>query len=405
MNSPAARRRFEESEAAAYLLEVVSGRATGPGAAALRFTLAGLSLGYAAATAFVQHTYDLGLRRRFTLPVPVFSIGGISLGGAGKTPVTRWMARRLQAGGRRVGILLRGHGGRLVRKGGIVSQGGQVLHTAAEAGEEAVLHARSLPGVAVAVGRDRVRRGRELLTRAGVDVLLLDDGFQYWRLARDLDLVLLPADNPFDNGRPLPRGLLREPPGRLRRAHALIVTHAERVTPTQLRNTVSHLRKFAPPGVPVFTCRLTPQRFTPVDGGADIALAALRGERVFLTSAIAANDAFASTARSLGLRVTGHRSFPDHFQYDRSTQESLAAEAERLGARCLVTTEKDAVKLDPTLLRLPTYVLHLDVDLDDPGGLEALLLARLEPRVPCRTAEEAKRPHFHPRPTPRTLRI
>jgi tetraacyldisaccharide 4'-kinase len=376
-------RRFEDTEFAAYLLRVVRGRTASVRgeerdalAAGVRFGLSALSLGYTGATAALQAAYRCGLRTRERLPVPVISVGNIALGGSGKTPLTRWIAQTLMASGLRVGLLLRGHGGTLVREGGIVSVGSGVLLDASEAGDEAVMHAISLPGVSVAVGRDRVRTGRLLIERAGCEVLVLDDGFQYWRLHRDLDLALVPADDPFGNGWALPRGLLREPPSRLRRADALFVTHTERVSAEDVHSTIQRLQRIARSGADLFTCRLTAACFANLETGAAMPLQALRGQRVFLLSAIAANEQFARTAADLGLTVAGHRQLPDHFAYDRRSLELASDEARRLSVSAIVTTEKDAVKLAPDCLRLPAYVLCMELEIDDRSAFEACLLSR-----------------------------
>ena len=362
---------------AEYLLSTIRGEHRGVLAGSVRLALAGLSLGYAGATAGVQCLYAAGVRARHRLPVPVVSVGGIALGGTGKTPLTRWTARRLAEERLRVGILLRGHGGTLVRQGGLVSLGDGPLLDARQAGDEAVMHAASLPGVAVAVGRDRVRMGHTLVRKAGCDVLVLDDGFQYWRLHRDLDLALVRADDPFDNGRPLPRGLLREPPSRLGRADLAFVTHAQRVTDEHLRGVVEQVRRLLRPNADVFTCRLVARHFVEATHGERIGLEELRGQPVFLLSAIADNEQFRRTAERIGLEVLGHRELPDHSEYDRHQLESASKEARRLGARALVTTEKDAAKLDAGRLELPAYVLHMELEIDRQEAFESRLLAAI----------------------------
>ena len=368
-------RRFEDTELAAYLLRVVRGEERDALAAGVRFGLSALSLGYTGATAALQAAYRCGLRTRERLPVPVISVGNIALGGSGKTPLTRWIAQRLTAAGLRVGLLLRGHGGTLVREGGIVSVGSGVLLSASEAGDEAVMHARALPAVSVAVGRDRVRMGRLLIGQAVAEVLVLDDGFQYWRLQRDLDVALVPADDPFGNGRALPRGLLREPPSRLRRADALFVTHTERVSAGEVGCTIQRLERMAPVGTPIFTCQLRATCFASLSTGTTVPLDELRDRRVYLFSAIAANEQFACTAASLGLTVVGHRQLPDHFAYDRQALPGVDDDARRLDADALVTTEKDAAKLKPDCVRTPTYVLRMELDICGQSAFEACLLS------------------------------
>ncbi|MFN2165764.1 MAG: tetraacyldisaccharide 4'-kinase, partial [Anaerolineae bacterium] len=167
-----------------------------------------LSLGYGALVRLRSAAYA-GSRRRRRLPVPVISVGNLTVGGTGKTPMIARLAASLLAAGRRPAIVSRGYRGGLEKTGGIVSDGHRLLQDAAAAGDEPFMLAMQLPGVPVAVGRDRYEIGRRVIRALSADVILLDDGFQHLRLARDVDILLMDARRPLGNGHVLPRGPLR----------------------------------------------------------------------------------------------------------------------------------------------------------------------------------------------------
>ena len=230
----------------------------------------------------------VGLRRRERLPIPVVSIGNLTTGGTGKTPMTQMLCRRLTASGRRVAVLSRGHGGKGQGVRLVSDTHGNIARSAADAGDEPLLLAQALPGVPVLVGKDRRQSGREALRRFGLDALVLDDGLQYWQLARDLDIVLLDARRPFDNGWPLPRGLLREPARHLARAGIVVVTRADTLDALGRAALTARAAAFAP-AAEIFFARHTPIGLVPVGvfGAPVLPLDALQGRRVLAWSAIA----------------------------------------------------------------------------------------------------------------------
>ena len=195
-----------------YILDTIAepGRADF-GADLTRGVLGGLAALYDGGLEAYLLAERVGVRRRERLPIPIISIGNLTVGGTGKTPMTQWLCRRLVSENKRVAVLSRGHGGTSQSVRLVSGLDGKVRLSAADAGDEPNLLAQTLPGVPVLVGKDRRLSGREALRLFDLDVLVLDDGFQFWQLARDLDIVLLDARRPFDNGFPLPRGLLREP--------------------------------------------------------------------------------------------------------------------------------------------------------------------------------------------------
>ncbi|MEZ6017835.1 MAG: tetraacyldisaccharide 4'-kinase [Planctomycetota bacterium] len=272
---------------------------------------------------------------------PVISVGNLVAGGTGKTPFVAWLVERLAARGVRAGILSRGYRPRSSRAG------------AAERGpnDEARMLAELLPHVPHVEDKDRVR-GAQALEGQRVDVIVLDDGFQHRRLARDLDLVLVDATRPFGLAPPpgdpaappvralLPRGLMREPATALRRAHALVITRSDAVGAGALDALERELSELAP-GVPIARAVHAPAGLRCIvgaeRGGPDPSLSWLRGRAVDLVSGIGNPAAFERTVRELGADVCEQRRFPDHHRF-------TAADLAGLGARPVLVTAKDAAR-------------------------------------------------------------
>jgi tetraacyldisaccharide 4'-kinase len=278
------------------------------------------------------------------LPRPVVSVGNLHWGGSGKTPLTAALARHLRDRGLAVCILSRGYGGKGegVR---VVSTGEGPLLGPRVAGDEPVLLAGELPGVAVVVGPDRHEAGLQALRRLdpAPDLFLLDDGFSHLRLARDLDLVAFPAADPFGGGRLFPSGRLREPLAAMARADAAILTGSDDAGAA--RELAETLRPYGFTG-PGFASATRPgePRLAP-------------GARVFLATAIARPDNFAATVRSLGFDVAGEMRFPDHHAYPPASLQGIQEAFRTSGAETVLTTSKDRVKLhgrlDIPLAELP----------------------------------------------------
>jgi tetraacyldisaccharide 4'-kinase len=311
---------------------------------------------YALGASVHRGAYRAGVRTPQRLPCRVVSVGSLAAGGAGKTPLAAWLAATLHARGRRVAIASRGYG----RAGGgtrVVSDGVTVLCDAAEAGDEPLLLAAEAAGVPVVVGRDRVLAGRLAIERFGTELLILDDGFQHHRLARDLDLVVLDGALGLGNGAVLPRGPLREPPGALAAAGAIVVMDGPLSATDEAR--VAALA----PRAARFAARRVPCGVRRLGGAGTDPPEALRGREVGLLAGIARPAGFRSTLEALGARITAERTFPDHHPFAPSDLAGLAGEA-----AVWVTTEKDAVKLDPAWAGT-AEVLVLGIGIDAPSAL------------------------------------
>jgi tetraacyldisaccharide 4'-kinase len=330
-------------------------------------------LAYRAVVALRHSLYDSGRLPSHRLSCAVISIGNLTVGGTGKTPLTSHVAALLRDSGYRVGVVSRGYR----RRGGsaplLVSNGRALLADAQGAGDEPYLIARDNPAVPVAVGADRVAAARLLVRSFSPEVLVLDDAFQHRRLARDLDLLLVDGRDPWGNGRMLPRGPLREPVASLARADAFVLTRSSGTIPAEL---ASALERFNP-GAPVFHCRLEPRGFVTAEGET-VGLASLKGFSAFAFSGIARPERFEDDLRALGVGMAGARRFPDHHRFRRRDLQEIVREARRCRADVLVTTEKDLVRVANTPEGSPPlYALAIQATFPFGPGPQAWLLDRL----------------------------
>lgn len=275
------------------------------------------------------------------LPIPVVSIGNLHWGGAGKTPFTLALAERLADSGRRVAILSRGYG-RTSRGPLVVCRGAGPTVDMAAAGDEPFLLARALPDVPLVVGERRIEAGRLALAELSPspELFLLDDGFSHAALARDLDLLLFPAADPWAGGRLLPAGRLREPLAAASRAAAVVLTGAPADEPDSGAALAGALAPFGFGGVGFASATVAAEPHY-VSGEA-----LPRETPVYAVAAIARPDSFFATARSTGLALVGSRAFADHHVYSERDLLAIAAAAHAAGAKALLATAKDRAKLE-----------------------------------------------------------
>jgi len=310
-------------------------------------------------------------------PCPIVSVGNITTGGTGKTPAVQWVARLLQQQGAHVAVVARGYGGSLSQAGAVVSDGETVFLDAAAAGDEPLLHARSLPGTAVLIGRDRAVAVQRAAREFGAEIVVLDDAFQYWSLPRDFDLVLMDARRPLGNGRLLPRGRLREPPSCLERADAVLLTRANLASAAQRNHARAAIARYTI--APIFESSHEPIELRDEANEQALALETLKALPVGAVSALADNAHFGSTLGGCGARVVSHLERRDHHHWKAAELQSAARRAADCGARAIVTTEKDAVKISSDWAQpLPLWSLRIELRLDaDSVALGRLLLDKL----------------------------
>ncbi len=377
---------FERVET--YLVKLIQERGADRdqpvGVCLLLAVLKALSFVFAAIVGARYLLYRIGVIRRFPLGVQVISIGNVTAGGTGKTPVTEIFARTLAAEGRKVAILSRGYRRKeapwwvrmvtqVVTPPLVVSDGRHVLKDSAEGGDEPYMLASNLPGVAVVVDRDRVKAGRYAVKRLGCDTIILDDGFQYQRLKHSIEVVLVDATNPFGNGNMLPRGILREPARNLRRADIVFLTKCK----GDVSGVRGEIRKYNTTAE-IVECVHAPKSLKDVWSREEFPLAWLQGKTACTLSGIASPKGFENSLRALGAKVVWCERYADHHRYAASEILYALNRTADMGADALVTTEKDAVRF-PRLETSPVRCLYLRIAIEILSGAESFdqLISRI----------------------------
>jgi len=304
--------------------------------------------------------YTQGWLKPKRLPAPVISVGNLTVGGTGKTPMTACLARLFQGQGKKVAILSRGYGG--TAKGVTrVSDGKEIFARPPEVGEEAYWLARALPGVAVYTAPARYAAGLAAWREVKPDIFLLDDGFQHFQLHRDLDVVLLDAAAPFGNGYLLPRGPLREPISTLTAAQVLVLT---RFHPGRHQNRLELIQKKFP-NKTILTASILPTKVLIYPEGGEIPLESLHNQSLMAFAGLARPGVFYDTLKDLGVKLQGRRDYPDHYTFQKADLDALIQEAQSLKAAGLITTAKDWARLgEKWTFSLPLHVLDVEARLE-----------------------------------------
>lgn len=346
-----------------YLESVILGENRSLISWVLRVLLWPLSLIYRAGLWVFLGVYRLGLRKRCRLAVPVISVGNLTFGGTGKTPAVQAICRMLVGQGKRVVVLSRGHGGS-ARGVVVASDGERILTDSVEAGDEPILLARTLPGVPVVVGRDRRESGKLACERFAPDVIVLDDGMQYWQLHRDLDIAVLDAKKPFGSGFVMPMGDLREPASGLSRAGVILLANTRAVGDAQYRALTDRIARLSP-GASVFRCAHEPVCFVSVETGEQVGLEWAKRREVLAFCGIGRPVSFLDMLDGLGASVTRSIVFPDHYRLSDLDVKRIIDEAEACGAEAIVTTEKDSARLGSGITIPKLYALVIRLDIED----------------------------------------
>ena len=357
-----------------FVLEVIFEERRGTGAALMRGFLFSLSKLFHVAIKLRRFLYNVRILRDSTLGVQVIAIGNLTVGGTGKTPVVEKFARELRDQGRNVAILSRGYRSKppplhktlldriLFRADTtpprVVSDGKSLLLDSETAGDEPYMLASNLKDVIVLVDKDRVKAGRYAIEKFGCDTLLLDDGFQYWKLrGRRQDVVLIDRQQPFGNERLLPRGTLREPPSHLARASVIFITKSDGHT-TELRQRIAQLN----PTAGIIECVHHPLYLEDVFTGQRMDIGIIKGRRVASLSGIAQPESFEQGLVKLGAELVYSKRFADHHRF--SQQEILNAinRGKKRQAEMIITTQKDAVRFPKIDRRdLPFYFMRVEI--------------------------------------------
>jgi len=358
--------------------EVIFGRARGFRAAVMRVFLWSLSGLYRFGVARRLRRYRSGARQQHYLGTQVISIGNLTVGGTGKTPVVEMFARTLRDRGRRPAILSRGYKSKKPAKAQqwqrrvdgepiaadempkVVSDGGEPLLEVKYAGDEPWMLAKNLPGVAVVVDKNRVKGGGFAVGELEADTLILDDGLQYLDLAHSTDVVLVDQSAPFGTGQMLPRGTLREPAKNLVRADYIFITKCDGSSNEQLIDKMRRYNQHAE----IIECTHGPQHLENLFTGERVSLDFLAKKYVAAISGIAVPESFEKILRKLGARVEFHRVFSDHHSFNQKDIDRFMHRCVERDIELIITTEKDAVRfMKPTELDVPVYFLRIEVDI------------------------------------------
>jgi tetraacyldisaccharide 4'-kinase len=321
---------------------------------------------YAVVTRARLAAYQHGLFRVSHPGVPIISVGNITTGGTGKTPLVEWVCRTIASSDSRerkkICVLTRGYGRANPEAQVVVSNGTAMLANERDAGDEPLLLARNLLGVAAVIAnRDRLAAAEWAVGSLKTDAFVLDDGFQHLRIARDLNIVTLDATNPWGGGETLPYGRLREPIGGLARADCIVITRTDQVA--EWHSVKRSIQQIAPE-VPVFSSRMLTTGFRDLGGGS-VGRSEILSEPLGAFCGIGNPKSFFRHLEAEGCRLVVKHGFPDHHRYERFDVDRLIEEARNSGANALITTAKDAIKLQPFELPIPCYVLDIKIAIDD----------------------------------------
>ena len=318
--------------------------------------------------------YNVRIFRDATLGVQVIAVGNLTVGGTGKTPVVEKFARALQDQGRTVAILSRGYRSRpaplherllnkiLFREDTtpprVVSDGKSLLLDSDMAGDEPYMLASNLKDVVVLVDKDRVKAGRYAIEKFGCDTLLLDDGFQYWKLrGRRQDIVLIDRQQPFGNERLLPRGTLREPPSHLARANTIFITKSDGNT-AELRRRIAQYNSTAG----IIECVHHPLYFEDVFSGERKGLEFIKGLKIASFSGIAQPESFEESLVKLGAELVYSKRFADHHRFSQQEVLNAINRGKKRQAEIIITTQKDAVRFPKIDRRdLPVFFVRVEI--------------------------------------------
>ncbi len=324
---------------------------------------------YGAVTRARLAAYRNGIFSVSQLPAPVISIGNITTGGTGKTPLVEWVCRVLSKDGKKVCVLTRGYGRVNPEAQVVVSDGTQILADERQAGDEPFLLAGKLVGIAAVIANaNRIAAGHWAIENLGANALVLDDGFQHLRLARNLDIVTIDATNPWGDGALLPHGRLREDVAGLARAHCVVITRAEQVESVEYLRTSIQKHTSAP----ILTSRMVTSTIETIHGEA-VHRDTLTNASLAAFCGIGNPKSFFTHLQRDDARVAFTQAYADHHVYQQHEINRLIEKSKAAGATALITTAKDAVKLSALHFELPCYKLEIEIAVDESDQLIGLI--------------------------------
>ncbi len=358
--------------------DVIFGRAKGLRASLMRLLLRALSWIFRSLVSLRLYLFKRGWKKQVHLGTMVISIGNITMGGTGKTPVVELFARTLRDKNRKVSILSRGYKSKPLDTPQkwhykqtnklipakdmpkVVSSGLGVQLDVKYAGDEPFMLAKNLNGVSVVVDKDRVKGGKFAIQELDADILLLDDGMQFLKIAHSIDVVLVDSNSPFGTGAMMPRGTLREPPRNLCRADYIFITKCKTHNNHKLIKKIRKYNKVAE----IIECTHGPVHLENVFTGEIKPLSFLKHKFIAAISGIAVPESFEEKLTDLGAKVLFHRTFSDHYSFTQDDIDRFMSRCMRRDAEIIVTTEKDAVRFPkPTEQDVDIYFLRIEVDI------------------------------------------
>jgi tetraacyldisaccharide 4'-kinase len=341
-----------------------------------------LSWLYGKITNLRNSLYERGIFKSSALGSPAISIGNITVGGTGKTPLVAFVAGILAEQGEKVCILTRGYGRENPKERILVSDGEKILADVKKAGDEPFELARKLLGKAMIVAdANRAAAANWARENFEVTVFVLDDGFQHRQTKRDLDIVLLDATNPFGNSKTLPFGILREPLENLKRADLIIVTRANLIDKSQISNLKSQISNLNPT-CPIFTAENKISNLVELKNFLEFAnpKSKIQNPKSLAFCALGNPDNFFEQLNLENFDLAATKKFPDHHRYTQKDVEKLETEAKQTGAQILLTTAKDAVKLANLKFELPCFVVETELVFNDEKKLREIIGAVFNPK-------------------------
>lgn len=323
---------------------------------------------YKTAISIRNSMYERRVFESFDLGAFTVSVGNITTGGTGKTPLVAYIAELLAQNGENVCILTRGYGRRDPNKRVLVSDGENVLVDANVGGDEPVELAAKLLGKAIVIAdADRVSAGEWARRKFGVTAFVLDDGFQHRKVRRDLDIVCVDSTQPLIEGKMLPAGRLREPVVSLERADAIVITRSEQAPDIdELKSRISEVTTRPS----IFISRTTIKKIGPLNGQGEFE----KNKRVFAFCALGNPNAFFAQFKTQNVELVGQLAFRDHHKYAQADIAEIEKLAREANAEILITTAKDAVKLSDLKFEIPCFVAEIEIKIDDEADFRDLIL-------------------------------
>lgn len=309
--------------------------------------------------------YEYGLFVQNSFKVPIVSIGNITFGGTGKTPFTLWIAKYLEEQNKKVMILMRGYKGSKEKGHGIVRADNSLSHDPKKFGDEAIIFGRNLKNARVVVGRNRSANLRHYLDSESPDFVLLDDGHQHLKLARNINFCLFDSTLPMESYHVAPRGYLRESFTSLRKVDAIILTRCRQVSAQKIKLLKSKISKFTDSSIPVVEIDYKTLGFFDSSSQMQLGTEEIKDKKVIAMAGIASPESFYNTLESLGAKIIKKHTFPDHHDFSSKDIDLITQESNKRNA-IVITTEKDIVKINQS--NSVYGILYLGIAIDFISG-------------------------------------